>query len=113
MIRWAHFTALHGIRTWGPLGTLTTYTSARCRPWKDVEDAVGERRPGLGADEAPDRQRWGLDHYCKLYPWQYVGIYCVVLVAAWLITRLVHQPFLKAWTRYLKRTGRNSPTRRS
>ena len=43
---------MHGIRRWGPLFETATYTSARCRDWKEVEDVVGERRPGFGADEA-------------------------------------------------------------
>ena len=88
---------------------MATYKSARCRDWKEVEDVVGERRPGFGADEAPERQRWYLDHYCQLHPWSYVGIFTTIMCASWLMTRLVHQPFTKAWSRYLNRTGRNRP----
>ena len=104
VIKWAFFVVRNDVNRWGPVFKLRTYRAAHCVIWKDI----------LDDEEEPDEEEWEAfrsrrghagEHYCRLYPWQYVGVFALVVLASVLVTKLVHQPFQRLWAKRLARTA--------
>ncbi|KAH8077586.1 hypothetical protein JL720_9968 [Aureococcus anophagefferens] len=67
----------------------------RNKIWKDIVD-----------EEVDDWDNFAQEHYCRLYPWMYTGVFTSVVFGAVVVTKLVHQPFQRWWARRVARTTR-------
>ncbi|KAH8059416.1 hypothetical protein JL722_5445 [Aureococcus anophagefferens] len=82
IIKWAFFVVRNKVHKWGPVFDLKTYRNSHCQIWKDIVD-----------EEVDDWDNFAQEHYCRLYPWMYTGVFTSVVFGAVVVTKLVHQPF--------------------
>lgn len=95
IIKWAFFVVRNKVHRWGPVFDLKTYRDSHCQIWKDIVD-----------EEVDDWDNFAREHYCRLYPWMYTGVFTSVVFGAVVVTKLVHQPFQRWWARRVARTTR-------
>ncbi|EGB06649.1 hypothetical protein AURANDRAFT_65481 [Aureococcus anophagefferens] len=95
IIKWAFFVVRNKVHKWGPVFDLKTYRDSHCQIWKDIVD-----------EEVDDWDNFAQEHYCRLYPWMYTGVFTSVVFGAVVVTKLVHQPFQRWWARRVARTTR-------